>query len=120
MNICPDSRGVSSRPRLGGLAGQRNLARWRPCPWVRVGNMLLVQPADFMKIAKKFSIQISENRRGLEKERVALSRSLTERRSTSLISHLNSPKRRQIPVHKQRLDVVPIDRGVGLEEEPQE
>src|SRR5438093_11654903 len=61
----------------------------------------------------------SENRRGLEKEGVALSRSLTERRSTSLISHLNGPKRRQIPVHKQDLDVVPIDRGVGLKEEPQ-
>ena len=61
----------------------------------------------------------SENRRGLEKEGVALSRSLTERRRTALISHLNGPKRRQIPVHKKNLDVVPIDRGVGLKEEPQ-
>ena len=62
----------------------------------------------------------SENRRGLEKERVALSRALTERRGTPLISHLDGPKRRQIPVDKQRLDVVPINRGVRLKEEPQE
>ena|SRR5437899_6003393 len=62
----------------------------------------------------------SEDRRGLEKERVALTRSLTERRGTSLIRQLNGPKRRQIPVYKQRLEVVPIDRGVRLEEEPEE
>src|SRR5881396_3538199 len=60
----------------------------------------------------------SENRRDLEKERIALSRSLTERCGPALISQLERPKRRQVAVYKQRLDVVPIDRGVGLKKEP--
>src|SRR5439155_19885119 len=60
----------------------------------------------------------SENRRDLEKERVALSRSLAERCGPALISHLDGPKRRQIAIYKKHLDVVPIDRGVRLKEEP--
>src|SRR5881409_3691795 len=60
----------------------------------------------------------SENRRDLEKERIALSRSLTERCGPALISELDGPKRRQVAVYKQRLNVVAIDRGVGLKEEP--
>src|SRR2546427_6366723 len=61
----------------------------------------------------------SENRRGLEKERVALCRSLTEGCGSSLIRDLDRPKRRQIAIHKQRLDVVALDSGVSLKEDPQ-
>ena len=36
-----------------------------------------------------------------------------------MIRDLDRPKRRQIAIHKQRLDVVALDSGVGLKEDPQ-
>src|SRR3989475_12871760 len=66
-----------------------------------------------------FKTSFSENRRGLEKERCALCGSLPEGCGSSLIRDLDRPKRRQIAIHKQRLDVVALDSGVSLKEDPQ-
>src|SRR2546422_11304897 len=61
----------------------------------------------------------SEDRCRLEKKSRALRRSLTERCGSSLISHLDRPKGRQITVNKECLDIVPLDCGIRLKEEPQ-
>ena len=62
----------------------------------------------------------SEHRRRLQKQCVALRGPLAERRRAPLVRHLNRSERRQISVHEYRLDVLPIDSGVGLKEQPQE
>ena len=55
----------------------------------------------------------------LDEQRVALRRALTECRRATLIGQLQGSEGRQIPIHHS-LNVVAIDGGVGLQEQPQE
>ena len=59
-----------------------------------------------------------ENRRRLEEQGIPLGGPCPERRRTALVGHLDRPEWRQISPHEQRLHIVPVDRAIGLHEEP--